>query len=160
VPTPEPLIIPGCETFLPLTTAKSLFSDYTEVLGDDNSVPIHGHELPEVATAASNASIAKNCVWGVPNSDGAFSLSITDITDTDAANLTAALLATGFLGVTTGGVTALEFSAETTIGTSATTHYLVGDLWISVTGTSLEFTTDIADRTFGEIRTANPTHSY
>ncbi|GAA1212151.1 hypothetical protein GCM10009655_09210 [Rhodoglobus aureus] len=160
MPTPEPLIIPGCETLLPLTTAKSLFSPATEVLGDTDSVPIIGDELSEVETAISDASITKNCIWGIPNSDGFFSLTIADINDTDAANLKAALLSSGYLGATSGGATALELSAENKIGTIATTHYLVGDLWISVTGTSLDFTTDIADRALDEIRTANPTRSY
>jgi len=145
---------------LPLSSAKSLFSDSTQVLGDEDSVPIRGDELPEISTAASNASIAKNCVWGVPNSDGAFSLTVTDITDTDAANLTAALLASGFLGATSGGITTLELSGENMVGTTADTHYLVGDLWIHATGTSLSLTTDVANGALDEVRLANPTRTY
>jgi hypothetical protein len=145
---------------LPLSAAKNLFSDSTQVLGDEDSVPIRGDELPEIDTAASNASIAKNCVWGVPNSDGGFSLTVTDITDTDAANLRAALLASGFLGVTRAGITTLELSAENMVGTTADTHYLVGDLWIHATGTSLSLTANVANGALDEVRLANPTRTY
>lgn len=160
LPTPEPLIIPGCETLLPLSTAKSIFSDSTEVLNDDDSVPIYGYELPEVAAASSNASIAKHCVWGVPNSDGGFGLTVTDITEVDAENLTTALLAAGFLGSTVDGVTKLELSGENLVGTNVDTHYFVGDLWIHSSGSSSELTTSIADGALNEVRAANPTRTY
>ncbi|WP_141629972.1 hypothetical protein [Salinibacterium sp. PAMC 21357] len=160
VPTPDPLIIPGCDTMLPLATAKSLFSTETQALGDANAVPLSGYELPEIAAAATNASIAKNCVWGIPNSDGGFSLAVTDISATDAANLKAALLAAGFLGVTTGGLTTLELEAETELGSKADTHYLTGDLWIHSSGTSLQLSVNVANDALDSVRLANPTRTY
>lgn len=160
LPTIEPLIVPGCEDLLPLTTAKDLFSPSTEILDERDSAAAEHFDLAELDTVAANATIAKNCIWGVSNSGGAFTLTVTDINDTDAANLKAALLSAGYLGITSGGVTALEFSTEVEIGTIARTHYLVGDLWIFVEASSLSLTTDVADRVLDEIRTANPTRSY
>lgn len=160
IPTPDPLIIPGCDTLLPLTDAKSLFSPSTVVLGADDTVPIRGEELPEIDTAAGNASIAKNCIWGVPNSDGGFTVVVTDISEADAANLQDALLATGFTGASAATVTTLEKEFETAVGWSAQTHYFVSDLWVYVSGTSTELTVNVADAVLAEVRLANPTRTY
>ncbi|TQO20099.1 hypothetical protein FB472_1710 [Rhodoglobus vestalii] len=160
LPTTEPLIVPGCENLLPLTTAKDLFSPSTEFLDDRDTAAAEYYDLPELDTVAANSTISKNCIWGVPNSGGAFTLTVADINNTDAANLTAALLSAGYLSVTSGGVTTFEFTTEGDTGTIARTHYLVGDLWIYVDGTSPSLTTEVADRALDEIRTANPTRSY
>ncbi|MBH0116795.1 hypothetical protein I6E52_08030 [Salinibacterium sp. NG253] len=160
LPTPEPLIIPGCDTLLPLSEAKTLFSPSTVVLGADDAVPIRGDDLPEIDTAAGNASVAKHCIWGVPNSDGGFTVIVTDISEADATNLQDALLATGFTGASAGTVTTLEKEFETAVGVSAQTHYLVSDLWVYVSGTSTELTVNVADAVLDEVRAANPTRTY
>lgn len=160
VPTPDPLILPGCDTLLPLSDAKSLFSPSTVVLGADDTIPIRGDELPEIETAAGNASIAKNCIWGVPNSDGGFTVIVTDISEADATNLQDALLDFGFVGATAGTVTTLEKEFETAVGMTAQTHYFVGDLWIYVSGTSTELTVNVADAVLDEVQLANPTRTY
>ncbi|EAR26033.1 hypothetical protein A20C1_09139 [marine actinobacterium PHSC20C1] len=160
LPTAEPLILPGCQDLLPLTAAKDLFSPSTEILEEsDTAADVH-FDLGELDTAAANATIAKNCIWGVPNSDGAFTVTVSDINDTDAANLKAALLSAGYLGVTTDGVTTLELSTDGELGAVARTHYLVADLWIYVDGGSLSFSGDVADRVLDKIRTANPSRAY
>jgi len=158
-PTPDPLIIPGCERLLPLASAKSLFSDATEAFGEEDSAPFRDHEIPEVEVVASNAAVAKYCIWGVPNSDGGFSLTVGSITDTDAANLSAALLSAGYLSATSGTATTFENSSEGELGSIALTHYLVGDVWIFVHGTSTYLTTEVADSALAEIRAANPDRS-
>ena len=160
LPTPEPLIVPGCETLLPLGAAKDLFSPDTEALNEEDAASMGSDDLPEIDTAAANASIAKNCVWGVPNSGGFFTLTVANISDTDAANLKAALLSAGYLGISRDGVTMLEHETENAVGTKSTTHYLVADLWIHVEGTSLSLTTDVANSALDEARLANPTRSY
>jgi len=73
---------------------------------------VRGDELPEIDAATPNATIAKNCIWGVPNSDGVYGLAVTDISDTDAANPESALLSAGYVGVTTDGVTMLDFATK------------------------------------------------
>ncbi|MEL0625654.1 hypothetical protein V6245_01715 [Salinibacterium amurskyense] len=160
LPTPEPLILPGCDTLLPLNDAKDLFSPSTVVLGAEDTIPVRGDELPEIDAAAGNATIAKNCIWGVPNSDGGFTVVVTDITEADATNLQDALLATGFTGATSGAITTLEKEFETAVGWAAQTHYLVADLWVYVTGTSTQLTVDVADAVLEQVRLANPTRSY
>jgi hypothetical protein len=78
LPTIEPLIVPGCE---------DLFSPSTEILDERDSAAAEHFDLAELDTVAANATIAKNCIWGVSNSGGAFTLTVADINDTDAANL-------------------------------------------------------------------------
>lgn len=160
LPTPDPLIIPGCDTLLPLSTAKSLFSDGTQVLDDSNTVPIRGNELPEVAIVIADATITKNCIWGIPNTDGFFGVVVTDISVTDAADLKSALLSGGYTGATSSNLTTLEFATDADVSGRADTHFITGDLWIHVTGTSLDLTTTVANNVLDELRLANPTRSY
>jgi hypothetical protein len=160
LPTAEPLVIPGCDDLLPLATAQSIFSPATIKIDEIDSAISRTYEVAELDTVATNATIAKNCAWGIPNSDGFFTLTIADISETDSANLKAALLAFGYSGATDAGVTALEMASDNEIGSQGRTHYLVGDLWIYVDGTSLDLSTTVADRVLDEIRIANPTRTY
>ena len=124
MPTQDPLVIPGCDTLLPLTDARDLFSPNTEVLATEDTVPPRG-DPPEFDVAASNATIAKNCIWGLPRSDGGFTLAVTDISEADAESLTTALVAAGFMGETVNEITELELTSENMVGT-AHSHLLVG----------------------------------
>ncbi|MBH0008106.1 hypothetical protein [Salinibacterium sp. SWN1162] len=160
LPTPDPLIIPGCDTLLPLTDAKSFFSTSTEKLDEQDSLAITGEEIPEIAAAKSDASIAKNCIWGVPNSDGVFSASLGDISEADITALTEALVSAGYQGATDNNIATLEFISENEVGTTATTHVLTGDLWILVTGPSVDLTTPVAMAMLDQVRLANPTRTY
>ncbi|EPR75457.1 hypothetical protein ADILRU_2245 [Leifsonia rubra CMS 76R] len=160
LPTGEPLVIPGCDDLLPLATAQSIFSPSTIKIDEIDSAVSRTYEVAELDTVATNATIAKNCAWGIPNSDGFFTLTVADISEANAANLKAALLAFGYLGVTNAGVTALELATENEVGSKGRTHYLVGDLWIYVDGTSLDLSTTVAERALEKIRTANPTRTY
>ena len=143
MPTPDPLVIPGCDTLLPLTDARDLFSPNTEVLATEDTVPPRG-DPPEFDVAASNATIAKNCIWGLPRSDGGFTLAVTDISEADAESLTTALVAAGFMGETVNEITELELTSENMVGTASDLHYFVADLWIYVNATSADLAVDVA----------------
>ncbi|MBH0052901.1 MULTISPECIES: hypothetical protein [unclassified Salinibacterium] len=160
LPTPEPLIIPGCDTLLPLSTAKGLLSTSTQKLDEQDSFTLNGGELPEIAAVMTDATIAKNCIWGVPNSDGYFSVAIGDIAEPDLSDLKGALAASGYQGTTINNVATLEFTTENEIGTTAATHLFTGDLWIHATGTSVDLTNAAATAVLDQMRLANPTRTY
>ncbi|MBH0130371.1 hypothetical protein [Salinibacterium sp. NK8237] len=160
IPTPEPLIIPGCDTLLPLSDAKNLFSPDTEIFTEDDIIPPLTDDVPEFADAASNATIAKHCIWGLPRSDGGFNLAVADITEADSAALSTALSESGFVGATEGGLTTLARTADNSLSVGSELHYLAGDLWIYVNATSADLAVDVADRGLEAMRTANPTRTY
>jgi len=160
LPTPDPLIIPGCETLLPLTTAKALFSRDTEAFGEDDTIVLRGDELPEIASAVSDATIAKNCIWAVPRSDGSFALSIADISEADRVSVSDALIAAGYTGSADGEVTTFEREFEGGVSLIGEMHLFTSDLWIYVQGTSLSLTNAVANSALDELRLANPTRTY
>ncbi|QYH34987.1 hypothetical protein [Salinibacterium sp. M195] len=129
-------------------------------MDDSNTVPLYGSEIAEVVAAITNASVTKNCIWGIPNSDGSFSVVVADIAEPEITNLTSALVAGGYVGTTTDGLTTLDFETDGEVSSLAYTHVLVNDLWIFVRGTSLDLTESVATTVLDEIRLANPTRTY
>lgn len=157
-PAAAPLSIPGCETLLPLALAQDLFSDSTEFFGEFPAVQYGGiFEGPEAADALAGASQSRLCRWGVPNSDGAFSLVVAEIAPEDRAALEAALPAAGFSAVTMGTVTGFDAESEGMVSSLAATHLFTGHVWIVCDGTTLGLTGAVAGSALDALRTANPT---
>ena len=157
-PTPVALVIPDCEDLLSLEQARALFSDNTEFFGQFPGVEFGGHfEIPEIGTAISGASQSTTCRWGVPNSDGAFSLLVAEITPADRASLTAALTAEGFASSTAGPATSFELERDGMVSTESAVHVFTGDVWILSDGTGLALSTPVAASALDALRAANPT---
>lgn len=159
--TPEPpavsLTIPDCETLVPLPLAQSLFGASTEFFGDSTGAEFGGSfEVAETIDAAASASQLRRCSWGVPNSDGFFSLLVAELTPADGAELEAALTAAGFSSVTMGTVTGFDAEREGLVSLQAATHLFTGDVWILSDGTSVSLTGSIAGSALDALRTANP----
>jgi hypothetical protein len=157
-PTAEPLTLSGCEQLLPLDLAKSLFSANTEFLGEFPPAEFGGHfEIPEIASAIAAAPQARLCRWGVPNSDGAFTLLVAELDASDQAPLVAALTTAGFTSTTMGTVTAMELEREGMVSLEGTTHLFTGDVWILCDGTSVSLTGAVAGSALDALRNDNPT---
>lgn len=159
IPTPaaEPLSIPGCETLLPIATAQAAFSESTALLGENVPTEYYPwYQLPPVLTAISGVTVARSCWWGVPNSDGAFSLLVAEIDPATRASVEAALTAEGFTSVAMGTVTAFEAEREGDFSLEAETHLLAGDVWILCDDGSLSVSGTVAGSALDAMRTANP----
>ncbi|CAN5124758.1 hypothetical protein BH11ACT5_BH11ACT5_02700 [soil metagenome] len=160
-PTPtitvEPLAIPECETLLPLATAKSLFSENTEFLGEQPAGEFVGRQtVASIPVVLSTASPSRACLWGVPNSDGAFQLVVAGITDAEIATLQSELTAAGYSETTMGTVTAFELEGENEVGSVGTTHLFTGNVWIVCDGSSLHLSGAVVGDALDALRTANP----
>lgn len=156
-PTVEPLAIPDCETLLPLADAQALFSASTEFFGEFAAAQFGVDGVPEAATALAGAGQWRFCGWGVPSSDGAFTLLVAEITPGDRAALEAALTAAGFTAVTMGTVTGYDAEREGEVSTLADTLLFTGDVMIVCNGTTLALTGAVTASALDALRTANPT---
>ena len=157
-PVVETLTIPDCETLVPLALAKSTFADSTEFLGE--LVPTEYYpwwQVPAVNAAISGVTVARSCWWGIPNSDGAFSLLVAEIDPATRASLEAALDGEGFSPLFLGTVGGREAGRDGDNGYEAETHLFAGDLWILSDNHSMEGTAAISDSALEALRAANPT---
>lgn len=156
-PEPAPLGIPECDTLLPLALAQDLFSENTEAFGEIATIQFDVFGVPEAADALAAAAQSRFCGWGVPNSDGAFTLLVAEITAADRSTLEAALPAAGFSAVTMGTVTGYDAERDGEVSTLATTLLFTGDVMIVCNGTSLDLTGSVTGSALDALRTANPT---
>ncbi|MBH0052902.1 hypothetical protein I6E74_01805 [Salinibacterium sp. SWN139] len=161
-PTPvvEQLVIPECSTMVPLDVAKSSFSESTVLLAEENFLDVNEWSMPEEAAAISNASVAKDCWWGVPRGDGFFGLAVIDIDSTHRATLASALLDEGAVETALGSVTVLNVLTLSGLNDIYDTHYFADDVWIHGTANSDRLSTKLADAALEQIRVANPTRAY
>jgi hypothetical protein len=162
--TPEPaaqaLSIPECETLLPIALARSSFGDATEFLGESPAADyVSRFDIAGADEALDVASPSRTCSWGVPNSDGAFSLVFAEHVAGERPTLEAALAASGFSSVTMGTVTGFDIEREGMVSVEAATHLFTGDVWIFCDGTTLDLTGVVAGSALDALRTANPTLS-
>jgi hypothetical protein len=156
-PEPAPLGIPECETLLPLALAQAHFSENTEFIGEFPPNEFGVFEVPEAGAAVAGASQSLYCLWGVPFSDGAFTLLVAEVSPADRAAVEAALPAAGFSAVTMGTVTGYDAEREGEVSTLADTVLFTGDVMIVCNGTSLDLTGVVTGSALDALRTANPT---
>lgn len=156
-PVAEPLTIPDCETLLPIALARSAFGDSTEFLGENVATEYHPwYQVPAVISAISGVTVARACWWGVPNSDGAFSLLVAEIDPATRTSIEAALTTEGFSSVTMGTLTAREAERDGDFSHEAETHLFTGGVWILADDGSLSVSGTVAGSALDALRTANP----
>ncbi|MGV8895056.1 MAG: hypothetical protein ACOH1U_01180 [Rhodoglobus sp.] len=156
-PTGEPavLAIPECEAMVSIELARASFSEFTEYLGElSTTVYLADLTSPELVAASAGAAPARACLWGVPNSDGGFTLFVGS--GVDGARIQAELAAEGLSSVTMGTVTAMEATFDTVIGSRADTHLFTGEVWIVAHGTNLSLSGTIAGAALEATRAENP----
>lgn len=157
-PVAEPLSIPGCETLVPIATARAAFADSTEFLGETVATEYYPwYQLPAVTTAIGGLTVARACWWGVPSSDGAFSLLVAEIAPETRAAVEAALAAEAFSSAAMGTVTGYDAEREGMESIEAETQLFTGSLWIVSDNTGLESAGIIAASALEAVRAGNPT---
>jgi hypothetical protein len=157
-PVVEPLTIPGCEALLPIALAQSSFGESTAFLGENTPTDYYPwYQLPPVNAAIDGVTLARSCWWGIPNSDGAFSLLVAEIDPATRASIEAALDAEGFSSTVMGTLTAREAEREGEFQYEAETHLFTGNVWILSDDGSLSVSGIVAGSALDALRTANPT---
>ncbi|GGE98065.1 hypothetical protein D9V28_12680 [Mycetocola zhadangensis] len=148
----------GCETLLPIEQARSFFAQDTEFLGERAPAAPNGlFPLAEIDATLATASQATQCSWGVPNSDGVFTLHVAEVTADQRTTLETALSDAGFSNVTFERVISFEMASENEVGTTAATHLFTANLWIMSNANTLSTTAPVANAALEALRAANPT---
>lgn len=156
-PSAEPLTIVGCETLLTIEQARSFFAADTEFLGERApTVPSGLFPLAEIDDTLAAAAQATECAWGIPNSDGVFTLHVAEVTADQRSTVEAALTDAGFTDVMLGTVTGFEKTGENEVGTTAATHLFTGNVWIMSNANALTTTGPVANTALDALRAANP----
>lgn len=156
-PAVEPLTVPECETMVPLAYAVEQFGGSTAYFGELTAADyVFRMTVPGAPEALTSAEVFRGCSWGVPNSDGFFSLAVASVTPDIYGSLQSALAEAGFSGVTTGELAWWELEAEGAVSTVGATYILTEDVMIVCDGTGIELTGAIAGKALDAIRTANP----
>lgn len=157
-PTSEALTLIDCEAMLSIDQARAVFGDDTAFIGERPPTESSGwFPLPEIDSTLAAASQARACTWGVPNSDGVFTIHAVEVTGEQRSSLETALANDGFTEATTGTVTGFEKSGENEAAMIAATHLFSGPLWIMSNSNDLSTTGAVADAALEALRAANPT---
>ena len=157
-PSAEPLTLVECEVLLPIDQARALFGADTEFLGERPIAESGGwFPLAEIDSTLADATQVRSCAWGVPNSDGVFTVAAVEVTPEQRSTLETALTDAGFTDVTTGTVTGFEMTGENEVGPTAATHLFSGPVWIMSNAADLGTTGPAANAALESLRTANPT---
>ena len=161
-PTPviEPLVLPECETLIPLVDVQAFAHERSELLQEDDAVPFREMELAELEPISQNAAPARRCLWGLPSSEYGFEVTVAGVAESDAANLMTALRDDGFSEQAAGGASTFEFLTEQAGSDFFSSHYFDGDLWLRVLAPRDELATEVTTRVLEQIRVANPTRTY
>lgn len=156
-PVVESLTIPECETLVPLAYAQEQFGGSTAFFGEVTAADyVLRMTVPGAPEALTSAEVFRACSWGVPNSDGFFSLVVASITPDTSGSLQSALAEAGFSAVISGELAWWELEAEGALSTMGATYILSEDVLIVCDGTGTEFTGAIAGKALDAVRTANP----
>ena len=154
-PTPSisvaPLVIPDCETLLQLEVAKAVFGADTVFLGETPaSEYVTVTPVPAVPVVLSTASPSRVCRWGIPNSDGVFSLVVAGITDAEGETIRADLTTAGFSEDTTSAVDVYKSDA-------GATYLFSQDALVFSEAPMLDLSVSVSGEGLVALRTANPT---
>lgn len=154
---PAAIVLPGCEQLLPIETARTFYSDRTEFLREfDRTESAAIMSGPASASAIEGAVQSRGCAWGIPNSDGIFFMTVSEITPESRDALISALVEGGYADLSADGVPqyGLEWTGE--VGGDGARHQFVGDVWICWRHVAALGTGDWSNAPVEAIRAANP----
>lgn len=133
--TPPPVaaevVLPDCETLLPLETARAASTLDVQFLGEqEDSMLVDGMSGPASAAAMETAEQRLGCMWGIPQSDSGFGMYVAEITPETRDALVAELVADGYADISTEGVPQYGLEWEEEFSGGGALHQFVGDVWI------------------------------
>lgn len=155
--TPSRVVLPACANLLPLSTVHALFGDAAEPL-DAGGSAADRMPGPRAAEAARSARQTVVCSWGIPFSDGGFSVVAAELSTASRDSLLASLRgASSYRATRIDGATAFTHSEESEFGTIGVVYVFEGRVWITVTGTlTIDTGREFAASALDAVRAANP----
>ena len=154
--SPDAAVIPSCGELIPLPVVHALFADAAESIAVTGS-PADHMPGPLAARTVRAASQADMCAWGVPASDGGFSVVTAEIAPTSRNELISALReASGYRERALGGEVAFTREVDNELGTTTVAYVFVDTVWITVNGTlDTRTARELAAEALDAVRVAN-----
>ena len=159
-PTPEPaaLVIPACDELLDTDGVAFTFGDGVVPIPDaDMSADILPGPMAQAAWRGAEQSTS--CMWGYPQSDGLFYVSVAELEESTSDDLIAALRdSTLWDEVDVDGAPGFVQPFENELGGGAVAYVFDGSAWIIVIGTivTVDSSVDVAAEALASIRASNP----
>jgi hypothetical protein len=141
----------ACTDLLDLAIAQSNFGADAQFIADLGPGEFTGIMAGPVAeTALTEATQRIGCIWGIPQSDGAFTVVVAALPQASRDTLTTALGSSTFTGSLIGTSPAYTWERDDALGTVTTVYAFASPLWVTVTGSGTtgsqtEITTDVLD---------------
>ncbi|RZI95910.1 MAG: hypothetical protein EOO67_01595 [Microbacterium sp.] len=153
---PDAAVIPSCGELIPLPVVRALFADAADTIAVSGS-PADHMPGPLAARTVRTASQAEMCAWGVPASDGGFSVVTAEITAKARDELIDALRsASGYRERALGGEIAFTREVDNELGTTTVAYVFVDTVWITVNGTlDTRTARELAAEALDAVRLAN-----
>lgn len=141
----------ACTDLLDLAVVQAQFAADAEFIAQLGPGEFTGIMAGPVAeTALTEAPQTIGCVWGVPQSDGAFTVVVAALSQSSRDALTTALGSSVFTGSLIGTAPAYTWEREDALGLLTTVYAFASPLWVTVTGagttgSQTEITADVLD---------------
>lgn len=153
---PDAAVLPECDRLLPLDTVRAVFGDDAEAIpaaGD----PADHMPGPLAASTVRAAAQAEMCTWGIPFSDGGFSVVTAELTSDARSRLVRSLRSSSsYTERAVAGEPAFSYEAESELGSTTVVYVFVDTVWITVDGTlDLRSARQIAREAVEAVRLAN-----
>ncbi|GAA1701902.1 hypothetical protein GCM10009808_19840 [Microbacterium sediminicola] len=134
-PTSDAIVLPACEDMLDLAVVQTNFganAQFLDVVADGDLTSLLPG--PAAQTALDAAVSREGCLWGIPNSDGAFFVIVADIPLSARDTLVSALGSSDFSETVIGSAPAFVWERDDEMGTLTTVYVFADPIWVTVTG--------------------------
>ncbi|WP_292707193.1 hypothetical protein [Microbacterium sp. 67-17] len=147
-----------CTDLLDLAVAQAQFgadAQFIAELGPGEFAGIMAGPIAE--NALSEATQQIGCIWGIPQSDGAFTVVVAALPQASRDTLTTALGSSVFTGTLIGTAPAYTWERDDALGMFTTVYAFASPLWVTVTGSGTTSSqTEITGDVLNHLRTIYP----
>lgn len=148
----------ACTDLLDLAVAQAQFGADAQFIAELGPTEFAGIMAGPVAeTALTEATQKIGCIWGIPQSDGAFTVVVAALPQASRDTLTTALGTSVFTGTLIGTAPAYTWERDDALGMFTTVYAFASPLWVTVNGAGTTSSqTEITGDVLSHLRTLYP----
>ena len=148
----------ACTGLLDLAVAQAQFGADAQFIAELGPTEFAGIMAGPVAeTALTEATQKIGCIWGIPQSDGAFTVVVAALPQASRDTLTTALGTSVFTGTLIGTAPAYTWERDDALGMFTTVYAFASPLWVTVNGAGTTSSqTEITGDVLSHLRTLYP----
>jgi hypothetical protein len=148
----------ACTDLLDLAVAQAQFGADAQFIAELGPAEFTGIMAGPVAENALTEATQKiGCIWGIPQSDGAFTVVVAALPQASRDTLTTALGSSVFTGTLIGTAPAYTWERDDALGMFTTVYAFASPLWVTVNGAGTTSSqTEITGDVLSHLRTLYP----